>query len=333
MSSVKKSLLGLLFATLVSALAYVLIVNGIRNPMAGETAQYTATFDDVSGLRPGSDVRRYGVQVGKVKSIKVARAGDTNLAQVHLEIAKSQKVTTATHLTVKFQNLVGIRFIDISDDSTPNPQPVSQIPLGQTTGSFDITSIFQGLAPVFRTLEPADVNDLTDKLAVFLNGDGTGTADLMSSLSTIANKAADKQATLKTLVQNLAVTAQKAQGKTEKLFQVLTNVSNMVTSLSSIQDKFIELAQYGPNFAIAANRMTSLLRGDEKTDFNAKLDVMRANLYRVPEFFERLPGFYNGLKPIMDDPGSDFGCLNGTMAVPPNLKVFMGDQQVTLCRR
>lgn len=333
MSSMKKSLLGLLIAALCSALAYVLIVNGIRNPMTGDTAQYTATFDDVSGLRPGSDVRRYGVQVGKVKSIKVTRAGDTNLAQVHLEIAKSQQVTTATHLAVKFQNLAGVRFIDISDDSTPNPQPVSQIPLGQTTGSFDITSIFQGLAPVFRTLEPADVNDLTDKLTVFLDGDGTGTADLMSSLSTIANKAADKQATLKTLVQNLAITAQKAQGKTEKLFRVLTNVSNMVTSLSSIQDKFIELAQYGPNFAIAANRMTSLFRGDEKTDFNARLDVMRANLYRVPEFFERLPGFYNGLKPIMDDPGSDFGCLNGTMAVPPKLKVFMGDQQVTLCRR
>lgn len=333
MSSVKKSLIGLLVAALCSALAYVLIVNGIRNPVAGETARYSATFDDVSGLRPGSDVRRYGVQVGKVTSIKIARAGDTNLAQVDLELATSQNITTATHLAVKFQNLAGVRFIDISDENTPNPQPISRVPLGQTTGSFDITAIFQGLAPVFRTLEPADVNDLTDKLTVFLSGDGTGTADLLGSLSAIADKAANKQVALKALVQNLSVTAQKAQGKTEKLFQVLTNISNMVTSLSSIQDKFIELAQYGPNFAIAANRMTSLFRGDEKTDFNAKFDVLRANLYRVPEFFERLPGFYNGLKPIMDDPGSDFGCLNGTMAVPPMLKVFMSGQQVTLCRR
>ena len=333
MSSVKKSLIGLLVAALCSALAYVLIVNGIRNPIAGETAQYSATFDDVSGLRPGSDVRRYGVQVGKVTSIKIARAGDTNLAQVDLELATSQNITTASHLAVKFQNLAGARFIDISDENIPNPQPISRVPLGQTTGSFDITAIFQGLAPVFRTLEPADVNDLTDKLTVFLNGDGTGTADLLSSLSAIADKAANKQIALKALVQNLSVTAQKAQGKTEKLFQVLTNISNMVTSLSSIQDKFIELAQYGPNFAIAANRMTSLFRGDEKTDFNAKFDVLRAKLYRVPEFFERLPGFYNGLKPIMDDPGSDFGCLNGTMAVPPMLKVFMSGQQVTLCRR
>lgn len=333
MSSVKKSIVGLLVATLCSVLAYVLIVNGIRNPIAGDTAQYTATFDEVSGLRPGSDVRRYGVQVGKVKTIKVVRSGDTNLAHVELELAKSEKVTTATHLAVKFQNLAGVRFIDISDENTSNPEPISRIPVGQTTGSFDITAIFQGLAPVFRTLDPADVNDLTDKLTVFLNGDGTGTADLMSSLTAIADKAANKQGVLKALVQNLSVTAQKAQGKTEKLFQVLTNISNMVVSLSSIQDKFIELAQYGPNFAIAANRMTSLFRGDEKTDFNAKFDVLRANLYRVPEFFERLPGFYNGLKPIMDDPGSDFGCLNGTMAVPPMLKVFMSGQQVTLCRR
>ncbi|MFD6196477.1 MlaD family protein [Mycobacteriaceae bacterium NPDC060252] len=333
MSSVKRSLIGLLVAALCSALAYVLIVNGIRNPIAGDTTPYTATFDDVSGLRPGSDVRRYGVQVGKVNAIKVTRAGDVNLAQVELDLAKTQTVTTATHLAVKFQNLAGVRFIDISDENTPNPQPISRIPLGQTTGSFDITAIFQGLAPVFRTLEPADVNDLTDKLTAFVNGDGTGTADLLGSLSSIADKAADKQETLKTLVQNLSVTAQNAQGKSEKLFQVLKNISNMVLSLSSVQDKFIELAQYGPNFAIAANRMTSLFRGDEKTDFNAKFDVLRANLYRVPEFFERLPGFYNGLKPIMDDGGSDFGCLNGTMAVPPTLKVFMSGQQVTLCRR
>lgn len=333
MSSVKKSVLGLSIAALCTALAYILVVNGIRNPLAGNGTQYTALFTDVSGLRTGSDVRRYGVQVGKVASIRISRVGDANMAEVSLDLAETQIVTTATRLAVKFQNLVGARYIDIYDSDTLNPQPISQVPVQQTTGAFDITTIFQGLAPVLRTLDPADVNDLTEKLAVFLNGDGTGTADLLESLSALAHRASDQQGTLKTLVDNLSTVAQNVRGRSDRLLQALQSISGTVIMLSDMQDKFLDLARYGPNFAIATNRMTSLLRGDEKTDFNARLDVMRANLYRVPEFFERLPGFYTGLRPLMKDGGSDFQCLNGTLSLPPMVKVFLSGEQVTLCRR
>ncbi|WP_165695363.1 MlaD family protein [Mycobacteroides abscessus] len=323
----------MLVASTCTALAYVLIVNGLQNPVPGSTATYPALFTDVSGVRPGADVRRQGVQVGKVNSIKVVRAGDGNVAELELELIRNQRVTTATRLSVKFQNLTGARYVDIRDDDVPNPAPLTRIPLAQTIGSFDITTLFHGLAPVLRTLEPAEVNDLTGKLAIFLEGDGAGTADLVDSIRTLAAKTADNQQTISTLVQNIEIFAKQTLGRSDRVVRILSSLKTGVEKVLAAKDLFGVLAERGPNFLAAINRLIWVIGLRDGTDLNAKFDVMRANLYRIPEFFERLPGMYAGTQPQLTNPGSGLNCSNGRLTVPPMVKVFLADQQVVLCNR
>ena len=193
MRSTWRSFLSLLAAVLCTAVVYTLIVNALRNPVSEQTASYQAIFTDVSGVRPGADVRRQGVQVGKVTSIGIERVGEHNVAELGLEISRDQHITTATRLSVKLQNLTGTRYIDIGESASTDTRPITRVPLQQTTGSFDMTQLFAGMAPVLRTLQPADINNLTEKLSAFLNGDGAGAADLIADIRAIASKAADRQ--------------------------------------------------------------------------------------------------------------------------------------------
>lgn len=333
MRGARRSAVSLLAAILCSGLIYVVVVNGLRNPVDGSTAVYHAQFSDVSGVRSGSDVRRQGVQVGKVLSIKVVRDGEKNVADVEIELVRSQRVTTATHLTVKFQNLIGARYIDIRDDPVPNPQAVSRVLLAQTTGSFDMTTLFNGLAPVLRTLNPADVNEFTEKLATFLEGDGAGAADLINSIRTIAGKTSDEEQTISALVDNVAVFAKGIQGRSDRIINVIRDLGQATKTLYTAKDTLNLASQYGPNFFASMNRLLWVLGLRDDADLNKNFDIMRANLYRVPEFFERLPGMYVGLQPQLNNPGSDMNCSDGRLAIPPMVKVFLADNPVALCNR
>ncbi|MCT7365879.1 MlaD family protein [Mycolicibacterium llatzerense] len=333
MRAVRRSAISLLIAVLCTGVIYVLIVNALRNPVDASTAVYHAQFTDVSGVRAGADVRRQGVQVGKVVSIKVVRDGDANVADVEMELVRNQRMTTATHLTVKFQNLTGARYIDIRDDDVSHPQSVSTIPLKQTTGSFDMTTLFNGLAPVLRTLDPADVNEFTAKLATFLEGDGAGAADLVNSIRTIAGKAADHDQTIGTLVDNISLFATGVQGRSDRVIKLLTSLKSAIAIVYSVKSTLINVSQYGPNFTASITRLLWELGLRDGPELDKNFDVMRANLYRVPEFFERLPGMYVGMQPQLNNPGSDLNCTDGRLVLPPMMKVFLADESVVLCNR
>lgn len=333
MRTVRHSFLFLLIAALGTALVYTVIVNTLRNPITGTTAHYTATFTDVSGVRGGADVRRQGVQVGKVTSVRLTRAGGTNVAELGIELSRSQRVTTATHLTIKFQNLTGSRYIDIRDDNIDNPHPISNIPLGQTTGSFDITTVFAGLAPVFDTLEPADVNNLVEKLTIFLDGDAAEGSALLDSIRIIASRAADKQEAISMLLTNMSVFAEKIQGRGGKLFQNVSLWASALGKVATVQDELVDISKYGPRLVATINRLLWAVGARPGENIDAKFDVLRANLYRVPEFFERFPGMYGGMQPVLTNPGSSLHCTNGALALPEMVKVFLHDEQVVLCNR
>lgn len=333
MTAARRALVYLLATAVLTTFVYVVVVNGLRNPVATPTSHYDASFSDVSGLRVGADVRRQGVQVGKVISIAVARSGDGNIAEVGLDLSHEQRVTTATRLSVKFQNLTGARYIDIRDVSGVPAMAITQIPLRQTAGSFDITAIFQGLAPILRTVDPADINALTEKLAIFLDGDGAGAADLLDSIRALAVTTGDRQQAISTLVDNIAVFARQLQGRSAAAMKNLAILENMTRKLMPAVPQFGPLGEYGPTFVTALNRLLWLLGLRKGAVLDQRFDVLRANLYRVPEFFERMPGAYSGLQPMLRHPGSDLNCTNGQLALPPMVKVFLGDEQVVLCNR
>ena len=72
---------------------------------------YHAKFASASRLKSGQDVRIAGVPVGTVKSVKLA---DDNSVDVTFDVDKRYQLYTSTKAAIRYQNLVGDRFLQIS---------------------------------------------------------------------------------------------------------------------------------------------------------------------------------------------------------------------------
>ena len=90
-------------------LALVVVFGQMR---FGPTNVYTARFTSASGLHPGEVVRIAGVDVGRVKDVKVV---DGRSADVRFSVDSSVPLTKATRALIRYQNLIGDRFLELKE--------------------------------------------------------------------------------------------------------------------------------------------------------------------------------------------------------------------------
>src|SRR4029079_6687130 len=89
------------------------------------TNTYHATFTDASRLKAGQDVRISGVPVGSVKDVKL---NPDNTVDVAFNINKRYQLYTSTRAVVRYENLVGDRYLEI----TSGPGELRKLPAGST---------------------------------------------------------------------------------------------------------------------------------------------------------------------------------------------------------
>ncbi len=136
----------------------------IANIQFGDKATYTAMFKDVTGLAAGQEVRIAGVRVGEVKAITVAK--DRVHADVQFKVLKTSVLTQGTKATIKYRNLVGERYIALTQEvggATPLKDGAT-IGLDHTQSALDLTVLFNGFKPLFAALSPKDVNELSGNI-------------------------------------------------------------------------------------------------------------------------------------------------------------------------
>ena len=79
--SIKKPLIVFSLFAVISILVTWVIWSTLQRGIDGDTRQYSATFDDVLGLKQGDDVRMAGVRVGRVDKIERT---DDNRARIDI---------------------------------------------------------------------------------------------------------------------------------------------------------------------------------------------------------------------------------------------------------
>src|ERR1044072_4539320 len=86
---------------------------------------YHATFTDAGRLKAGQDVRISGVPVGSVKTVSL---NPDNTVDVAFDINKRYQLYTSTRAVVRYENLVGDRYLEI----TSGPGELRKLPPGAT---------------------------------------------------------------------------------------------------------------------------------------------------------------------------------------------------------
>ena len=228
-------------------------------------SSYSAVFTNVSGLKGGNFVRIAGVEVGKVKDLTLHKDGTVT---VDFAIDKGLTLTEGTRAAVRYENLIGDRYLSLEEGpgSVRKLQPGSTIPLARTSPALDVDALIGGFRPLFRALDPDQVNALSGELLKVFQGQG-------GTISSV-------------LAQTSALTTTLA-GRDELIGQVITNLNTVLGTFGARDEQFSE----------GLDKLSQLVQGlaDRKSDIatgtayiNAAASSVRGSDHGRPRFRRRL---------------------------------------------
>jgi virulence factor Mce-like protein len=234
--STKSATVKLLIFVVVTTLATGMLAVTIAGARFGSSRTYKAIFTDAAGLLSGDDVRVAGVRVGAVKKIELYQG---RLAQVTFTVAKEgpfgNGMPRSTLAQIRYRNLVGQRYVSLSEGpGTPGdllPRG-GTIPVTQTRPALDLTTLFNGFRPLFRVLEPADVNKLAFQIVQTLQGEGGTVNSLLGHVASLTNSIADRDKVIGDLIDNLNQVLGAIDDRRVRFGQLIAQLQSFVTGLA-----------------------------------------------------------------------------------------------------
>ena len=213
-----------------SLLLLVLLVNTMTNGLSGDSGEFTAEFADVSGLRVGDDVKAAGVRVGRVSGIETSTDGAT----VDLELSKDQPLYDTTKVVMRYQNLLGQRYLALVQvgERGAEVEPGSTIPVTRTDPGFDLTALLNGFRPLFRVLQPGDVNTLATSLVKVLQGEGGTVEQLLAQTAELTGFLADRDEVIGEVMTNLQPVLDNLAGQGDEITRTVRELRGLMTSLA-----------------------------------------------------------------------------------------------------
>ena len=199
---------------------------------------YNAVFANVSGLRENNFVRIAGVEVGKVK--KVAVQPDSTV-RVQFTADESVVLTEGSRAVVRYDDLFGGRFLLLEEGAggVKRLGAGATIPLGRTQPALDLDALIGGLRPVFRALNPDQINALSGQLIQAVQGQGPTVGSVLTQAAAVTNTLADRDRLFGSLITNLNTVLGSLGDQDGQLAKAVDSLS---TLMSTLQERKQDLA-------------------------------------------------------------------------------------------
>ncbi|RDH80457.1 MCE family protein [Mycolicibacterium moriokaense] len=291
---------------------------------------YRAMFSNVSGLAKGNFVRIAGVEVGKVKDIVLAP--DTTVS-VEFSADPSVVLTEGSRAVIRYDNLIGGRYLALEDGpgSARVLQPGATIPLAQTAPALDLDALTGGFRPLFRALDPDQVNALTRQLISAFQGQGDTISSFLAQTAAVTSTLADRDELIGQVVNNLNVVLASLGEQSGQLDKSVTSLAELVKELSDRRTDISAGLAYTNNAAGSIAELLAEARPPSK-DFVAQTDRAAAAVMADHDYFDKilneLPDKYRllGRQGLYGDYFSFYLCdavlkLNGKGGQPVYVKV------------
>ena len=196
-----------------------------------EGKTYSAVFTNVSNMRKNSLVRIAGVEVGKVHSISVNRD-----ATVRVEFTADDSVvlTEGSRAVIRYDNLFGDRYLALEEGAggVKKLNPGDTIPASRTQPALDLDAVIGGFRPLFRALNPEQVNALSGQLLQAFQGQGPTIGSFLDQAAAVTNTLADRDQLIGQVIDNLNVVLGSLGGQSDKLDKAVTSLSELIGRLA-----------------------------------------------------------------------------------------------------
>ena len=223
-------LVKLLVFIVVTTLATGLLVVMVGNLTFGASKPYKAEFVDATGVVKGDDVRVAGVKVGSVTDIEIV---DRTRALVSFDVDADVSVNLATHAAIRYRNLVGQRYISLSQqvgDTTPLEED-AVIDVRNTSPALDLTVLFNGFKPLFQALSPDDINQLSFEIVQVFQGEGGTLESLLGHTASVTKTLADRDEVITDLIVNLDDVLDRIADRDSELSDLIISFKQLVKGL------------------------------------------------------------------------------------------------------
>lgn len=193
---------------------------------------YNAKFSNITGLKSGDFVRIAGVEVGKVK--KITLLSDTTL-DVEFGTDSSVVLTEGSRAAIRYDNLIGDRYLSLEEGtgSTDKLRPGATIPLDRTQPALDLDALIGGFRPLFRALDPEQVNALSSQLIAAFQGQGATISSFLTQTATVTNTLADRDQLIGQVINNLNTVLGSLGDQSQQLDKAVTSLSELVDGLAA----------------------------------------------------------------------------------------------------
>jgi phospholipid/cholesterol/gamma-HCH transport system substrate-binding protein len=195
---------------------------------------FSAEFSDATGLVPGDRVRLSGVQVGRVTGTELVESGGRTMARVSFSVEKEVPVYRSAQLFLRYENIVGQRYLEIKEDpDATTAMPVGHtFPASQTTPALSLTVLFNGFQPLFRALEPSQVNRISYLIVQTLQGQGSTYETLLRTTARLTNTLADRDAVIGRVVDNLGSVLTTVDDRDQQLTSLIITFRRLMSGLA-----------------------------------------------------------------------------------------------------
>jgi phospholipid/cholesterol/gamma-HCH transport system substrate-binding protein len=204
---------------------------------------YRAEFSDITGLKSGAFVRIAGVEVGKVSDISIRP--DT-VVTVEFTTDQSVVLTHGSRAVIRWDNPLGDRYLELQEGAgdTKRLLPGQTIPVSQTAPSVDLDALIGGFRPLFRALDPEQVNALTGQLIQALQGQGGTINSFLSQTAQFTSTLADRDDLIGQVIHNLNVVLGSLAEQNGQFDKAIKTTSELVKGLSARRDDITNAVAY-----------------------------------------------------------------------------------------
>jgi phospholipid/cholesterol/gamma-HCH transport system substrate-binding protein len=191
---------------------------------------FKAEFSNVSGLAAGNFVRIAGVEVGKVKKISIRRDA---VAVVEFSVDDSVELTGGTKAAIRYADLIGGRYVALEEgagDVAPL-SPGATIAVDHAQPALDLDALIGGFRPLFRALDPKQVNALTGQLISAFQDQGETIGSFLAQTAALTNTLADRDALIGQVITNLNTILGSLGDQRDQFAKAIDSLSELVHGL------------------------------------------------------------------------------------------------------